>query len=47
MTKNEKPKNNKKKDDEIKDGEIPKTFANQNLGHNSKKEGFSGQHTYR
>lgn len=46
MAKNEKPKN-KKKDRAIKDGVIPKTLANQNLGHNSKKEGFSGEHTYR
>lgn len=37
----------KKSGKEVKDGEIPRTFSNQNLGHNAKKEGFSGQHTYR
>lgn len=37
----------KKKDDEIKDGEIPRTFEKQNLGHNVKNEGFTGQHTKR
>ena len=31
---------------EIKDGEIPGTFSNQNIGHNSKKEGL-GQNTNR
>lgn len=36
----------KKADKEIKDGDIPRTFANQNLGHNSKKEGL-GQNTNR
>ena len=38
---------NKKKDDEIKDGDVPRSFENQNLGHNAKKEGFRGQHTKR
>ena len=37
----------KKADKEVKDGEIPRTLANQNLGHNAKNEGFSGQHTKR
>jgi hypothetical protein len=46
MTKNEKPKN-KQKDKKVKDGEIPGTVSNQNLGHNAKEEGFSGQHTKR
>jgi len=30
----------KKTGREIKDGEVPGTFAKQNLGHNSKKEGL-------
>ena len=42
--KNQSVKN--KTDKEIKDGEIPRTFAKQNLGHNSKKEGL-GQNTNR
>jgi hypothetical protein len=37
----------KKSGKEIKDGEIPGTFEKQNLGHNAKEEGFSGQHTKR
>ncbi len=37
----------KKTEKEVKDGEIPRTFSKQNLGHNVKKEGFSGQHTDR
>lgn len=37
----------KKADKEIKDGDIPRTFENQNLGHNVKNEGFTGQHTKR
>lgn len=40
------PSGSKKSDKEVKDGEIPRTFANQNLGHNSKKEGL-GQNTNR
>jgi len=30
----------KKTGKEIKDGDVPRTFAKQNLGHNSKKEGM-------
>lgn len=36
----------KKSEQAVKDGQIPRTFANQNLGHNSKKEGM-GQNTNR
>jgi len=46
MAKNDKPKKNRGSK-EIKDGEVPRTLEKQNLGHNAKKEGFTGQHTYR
>ncbi len=36
----------KKSFGEVKDGDVPGTFAKQNLGHNSKKEGL-GPNTYR
>jgi hypothetical protein len=36
----------KTSDKEVKDGQVPGTFQKQNLGHNSKKEGF-GPNTYR
>ena len=39
MAKKNRPKS-KKADREIKEGEVPGTFANQNLGHNARKEGL-------
>lgn len=42
MAKNNSDKKSKKK----KDGDVPGTMKNQNLGHNSKKEGL-GQNTDR
>lgn len=34
------PPEDKKTNKKKKDGEIPRTLSNQNLGHNSKKEGL-------
>lgn len=46
MTKKKQP-SDKKTEEVVKDGDVPRTFSKQNLGHNAKKEGFSGQHTKR
>jgi hypothetical protein len=44
--KKKKQSGSKKSFGEVKDGDVPGTYAKQNLGHNSKKEGL-GRNTDR